>query len=416
MHPPLESANHPGETERAANPGHRTEARPTPQSPQGGPPLTGSTRAPLVGRRFRPQRWTLSRHSRDCHISSGWGLDKEGQVPWHASDRTPPEACPLARRTRRLPAVTPSPTDRPPLSEPHRPAVVHRSRCLAGPKTSRPYPRAGGGWSGQPSSGLWVSPGRGDESLLPHRGVPSPGARAAGRSGPERRRCTTAFLRARVLGVDGGGASPRGSWGCGDGGGLPLAGRAVAETDPRAVASARPLARALEVDAVVAAAREGVEILGRGPQGCTFPLRRWAGRALFRLRSQVPAAWQAVVEEAWAVRRARPPRGEEALGPLSAGDGAEEEEPVGEWARVLRRGADTPRTGGCPGCLPHHPDGAGPGAGPGGQDLGGGGGVSPPPGGCEAGGPRRNSQEAQESPFWRASIVAASGFSSSTTW
>ena len=285
----------------------------------------------------------------------------------------------MARITLRIPAVKPSPEDRPsscpfcshpalqrwgrvskPLQDPHlRTVEVHRYRCPACTKTFRHYPP--GVTPGTQSQRLVVLAAllwalglslRGVESLLPHLGVP-----LSRMSVLRDVRALSAAVKhrlprqARVLGVDGCGVRVRGKpqgvlVGVEMGGGLPLLVLPVDEKDPKAVASAlRPLVQALGVEVLVSddlgSYRTVAEALGLGHQGCTFPLLRWAGRALFRLRSQVPEKWQEVVEEAGAVLRARPPDGGRRLfafyRQVVQGVGKRKEGSLGELARVWLR-------------------------------------------------------------------------------
>jgi hypothetical protein len=130
------------------------------------------------------------------------------------------------------------------------------------------------------------------------------------------------------------------------GGGLPLLVLPVDEKDPQAVASAlRPLVPVRGVEVLVSddlgSYRTVAETLGLEHQVCAFHLLRWAGRALFHLRSQVPEKWQEVVESAWAVLRARPPDGGKRLfafyRQVVQGVGKRKEGSLWELARVLLR-------------------------------------------------------------------------------
>jgi len=285
----------------------------------------------------------------------------------------------MARITLRIPEVTPSPEDRPsscpfcshpalqrwgrtrkPLRDPHLCQVeVHRYRCPRCRRTFRHYPPGVTRWTQSRrtvalSALLWALglSLRSVASLLPHLGLPLSrmsvlrDVRALQEAVKHR-----LPRRARVLGVDGCGVRVRGKAqgvlvGVEMGGGLPLLVLPVDEKDPKAVASAlRPLAQALGVEVLVSddlgSYRTVAETLRLEHQVCAFHVRRWAGRALARLRAQVPEAWREVVEEAGAVLRARPPDGGRRLFALYRqvvqGVGKRKERSLEELARVWLR-------------------------------------------------------------------------------
>lgn len=157
--------------------------------------------------------------------------------------------------------------------------------------------------------------------------------------------------RARVLGVDGMGVRVKGNpqgvlVAVEMGQGLPVLVVAVAEQDPQAVVAAlEPLVSALGVEVLVSddlgAYRTVAATLGLQHQVCYFHLRRWAGRALARLRRRVPERWRAVVEAAEVVLRDRPPDGGRRLFALYreviAAIGRRKEGPLWQLAELLIR-------------------------------------------------------------------------------
>jgi len=129
--------------------------------------------------------------------------------------------------------------------------------------------------------------------------------------------------KVRVLGVDG--AYVRG-WGSTQpvlvaidlGNGQPVALGQVEEKDPQAVKRfLEPLVQRLGVSVIVTddlvSYKQVAEQLGLEQQICQFHVRRWVGRTLRELQSQLPAEWHAVLSEVKQILDELPVEGEKRL-------------------------------------------------------------------------------------------------------
>lgn len=209
-----------------------------------------------------------------------------------------------------------------------RAVVVHRFRCCACQRTFRQYPtgvtRASFTQRGHQLLALMWTLGLSLRSVariahafalpLCHMTV----ARALRQQAQLRRRDRCA-APVRVLGIDGTGARmagrPDGVVVAVDlGRGVPVAVGVLEERDPQAVrAWLEPLVRDLGVVVVVtddlASHAVVADDLGLAHQVCQFHVRRWVGRAVRNLRTQLGTEWQAVLDEVETIVRTLPPDG-----------------------------------------------------------------------------------------------------------